>query len=161
MEKKKILKNKFLKYPLIKKQKKTLLQAIRNFITKKGKKELSKTIFQKALIKASKKTKLGCQLILVTAFKRLQTSIEVKEVKRRRKFFKIPFFINNNRQRYLSIKWFFRGVSLNKNAISYSDKICLELISIIFKKDRAKSVDLKNKNLKLALANRANIHYRW
>lgn len=149
-----------LKAYFFKKKKKTLLTAISNFITKKGKKELAKKIFQHALLKASKKTNLGCQFLLVNAFKKLQSSIEVKEVKRRRKKFKIPFFISLNRQKYLSIKWFFGGVQLNMNPISYSEKISLELISILFKSNKSKSVTFKNKNLKLAIANRSNIHYR-
>lgn len=162
MEKKKKLNDKnFLKTYILKKKqkKKTLLNAIITFITKKGKKELAKKIFQTALIKASKKTNLGCQFLLVNVFKRLHSSVEVKDVKRRRKFFKIPFFISLNRQRYLSIKWFFSSLKMNKNPISYSDKICLELVHIL-KTNRAKSIFLKNQNLKLAVANRSNIHYR-
>ena len=61
-------------------------------ITKKGKKELAKKIFHRALIKASKKTHLGSHFLLAKAFKKLQASVEVKDVKRCRKFFKIPFF---------------------------------------------------------------------
>jgi ribosomal protein S7 len=142
------------------KKKKTLLTAISHFITKKGNKILAQKIIFSALIKASKKTNLSCEFLLLNSFKRLHSAIEVKEVKRKRKFLNIPFFIGENRQKYLSIKWFFNGVKLNKNAIRYSDKICLELISILFKYNQAKSVILKNKNLKLAIANRSNIHYR-
>lgn len=105
MEKKKILSNKvLLQKPFTTMKKKTLLNVIVNFITKKGKKELAKKIFQSALFKASKKLNLGCQFLLLNVFKRLHSFIEIKDVKRRRKFFKIPFFINESRQRYLSIK---------------------------------------------------------
>lgn len=48
---------------------------------------------------------------------------------------------------------------MNKNYTSFSDKICLELIQIL-KSNKAKSIVLKNQNLKLAIANRSNIHYR-
>lgn len=162
MEKKKILNNNIVLSTIsAMTKKKTLLTAIVNFITKKGKKELAKKIFQNALFKASKKLNLGCQFLLVNVFKRLHSFIEIKDVKRRRKFFKIPFFISENRQRYLSIKWFFNGVALNKNPIAFSEKICLELLSILVKKNRSKSFFLKNQNLKLAVANRSNIHYRW
>jgi len=160
MEKKKILNNKLSLFKSSTMKKKTLLAAIINFITKKGKKELAKKIFQNALLKASKKLNLGCQFLLVNVFKRLHSFIEVKDVKRRRKFFKIPFFISENRQRYLSIKWFFSGVALNKNPIAFSEKICLELLSVLIKKKRSKSFFLKNQNLKLAVSNRSNIHYR-
>ena len=105
MAKKKMLKyNFFLSTYILKKKKKTLLSAIVNFITKKGRKELAKKIFLNALLKTSKKTKLDCQFLLVNIFKRLCASIEVKDIKRRRKFFKIPFFIGEARQRYLGIK---------------------------------------------------------
>jgi len=105
MVKKKMLKyNFFLNSYVLKKKKKTLLSSIVNFITKKGRKELAKKIFLNALIKASKKMNLDCQFLLVNVFKRLCASIEVKDIKRRRKFFKIPFFISDVRQRYLGIK---------------------------------------------------------
>lgn len=105
MEQKKKLKNKKnLKVYLLKKNKKTLFNSIITFLTKKGKKELAKKIFQNALLKASRKLNLSCQFLLVNAFKKLHSSIEVKDIKRRRKRFKIPFFIKESRQRYLSIK---------------------------------------------------------
>jgi small subunit ribosomal protein S7 len=162
MVKKKTLKyNFFLNTYNLKKNKKTLLCAIINFITKKGKKELAKKIFLNALIKTSKKLNLDGQFILVNVFKRLYAAVEVKDIKRRRKFFKIPFFINEARQCYLGIKWLFSGIALNKNVIAYSDKISLELILILIKANEAKSVFLKNQNCKLAMVNRSNIHYRW
>jgi ribosomal protein S7 len=140
-------------------EKKSLLKALITFITKKGKKELAKKTFQIALIKASKKTQLGSHFLLANVFKKLKSSVEVKDVTRRRKNFKIPFFIRPRRQKYLSIRWFFNAVRMNKNHIKFSDKICLELVQIL-KSNRAKSVILKNQNLKLAIANRSNIHYR-
>lgn len=141
-------------------KKKSLLKALITFITKKGKKELVKKIFQTALINTSKKIHLGSHFLLVNIFKKLHSTVEVKEVKRRRKVFKIPFFIRPKRQKYLSIRWFFSAVKMNKNHIKFSDKISLELVQIL-KSNRAKSVVLKNQNLKLAMANRSNIHYRW
>jgi len=54
----------------------------------------------------------------------------------------------------------FSGVALNKNSIAYSDKISLELVSILLKTSEAKSIFFKNQNFKLAITNRANIHYR-
>jgi len=138
---------------------KSLFKALVNYITKKGKKELAKKIFKIALFKASKKIPLRSHLLLLNAFKKLQSSVEVKDVKRRQKVFKIPFFIVSKRQKYLSIRWFFSAVKLNKNQIKFSDKMCLELVQII-KSNRAKSIIFKNQNLKLATANRSNIHYR-
>ena len=140
-------------------KKKSLLKALITFITKKGKKELVKKIFKTALVKASKKTNLGSHFLLANVFKKLQSSVEVKNVKRRRNFFKIPFFIRSKRQKYLSIRWFFNAVSMNKNQTNFSDKICLELVQVL-KSNRAKSITLKNQNLKLAISNRSNIHYR-
>ena len=76
-------------------------------LRKKEKKELARRIFQVALLKASKKIHLGSHFLLSNAFKKLQSSVEVKDIKRRRKLFKIPFFIRPKRQKYLSIRWFF------------------------------------------------------
>mgnify|MGYP000621883905 CR=1 FL=1 len=140
-------------------KKKNLLHGVINFIIKNGKKELAKFLFSSALIKASKKTKVGCQLLLVTIFKKLHSSIEVKTIKRRFKILNIPFFISSTRQLFLKLKLFFSAVKLNSNNISYSNKICFELISI-FKSNKAKGIFLKNQNLNLALLNRANLHFR-
>jgi ribosomal protein S7 len=64
------------------------------------------------------------------------------------------------RQRYLSIKWFFKAVDEDNRSCSYSDKIFLELVNLV-KTKKAKSISYKEQNIKLAIANRSNIHYRW
>jgi len=138
---------------------KTLFNLIVNYLTKKGNKDLAKKIIKNALLKASRKLKRGCQYILAIAFKRLSTFVEIKDVKRRRKYLKIPFFINPRRQRYLSVKWFFNAINQNKSSLSFSEKICFELVSIL-KSKRAKSILLKKQNIKLASLNRSNIHFR-
>jgi small subunit ribosomal protein S7 len=84
----------------------------------------------------------------------------VKDVSRRGKIFKIPFPITLQRQRYLSIKWFFKAVDEDTRSCSYSDKIFLELVNLV-KTKKAKSISYKEQNIKLAIANRSNIHYRW
>ena len=85
-------------------QKKNLFDSIVCYLTKKGNKKLARLLLQKALIKCSKKCHLGCKKILAYAFKKLYVSVEVRDVARRRKIFKVPFFISLNRQRYLAIK---------------------------------------------------------
>jgi ribosomal protein S7 len=82
----------------------TLYNSIINYLTKKGNKQLAKKLFHNSLIDASKKAKLSSQYLLALVFKKLSVSVEVKDVHRRGKTFKIPFFINLKRQRYLSIK---------------------------------------------------------
>ena len=114
-----------------KQRRKTLYNSILNYITKCGDKALAIQLLNLALLKASKKTKLGCQLLLSIAFQKLSVSIEVKDVQRRGKFFKIPFPISLQRQRYLSIKWFFKAIELDTRPLKYSDKICFELISLL------------------------------
>lgn len=141
-------------------QKKTLYNSIITYITKKGNKELATKLVNEALLKASKKLKLGSQLILAIAFKNLNVCVEVKDVSRRGKIFKIPFPITLKRQRYLSIKWFFKAVDEDTRACSYSEKIFLELVNLV-KTKKAKSISYKEQNIKLAIANRSNIHYRW
>ena len=87
-----------------KQTRKTLYNCLVNYITKRGDKSLAVQLLNLALLKASKKTKIGCQLLLSMAFQKLSVSIEVKDIKRRGKYFKIPFPISFQRQRYLSIK---------------------------------------------------------
>lgn len=86
------------------KKKNFLLVSIFGFFTKKGKKELAKKVFQKALIKTSKYLYFNSFLILNFVFQRLQTSVEVRNVKKRRAIFKIPFFVSKKRQKSLSFR---------------------------------------------------------
>ena len=85
-------------------KKQTLYNSIINYLTKNGNKELAKKNFHLSLIKASKIANIGSQYLLALVFKKLSVSVEVNDVHRRGKNFKIPFFITLKRQRYLSIK---------------------------------------------------------
>lgn len=89
---------------LRKKEKKTLLHWLICFITKKGKKRLAQIALKKALIDVSREVALGSQFVLAVVFKKLRVSVEVKDVQRRRKYLKVPFFISKKRQNYLSAK---------------------------------------------------------
>lgn len=148
-----------LKLKVFLKKKKTLFETIVCFITKNGNKDLARLLLGGALLKASKKLKLGPQLILALVFKKLAVSVEVKDVKRRRKYLKVPFFISPKRQKYLGVKWFFKAVNQNKTTTKLSIKICSELISVL-KSSRSKALKLKKQNLNLAEANHSNIHFR-
>lgn len=85
-------------------EKKTLINNIIGFITKQGKRELAKKFFYCALLKTSKHLNLHCQLILIIFFKRLASAIEVRNIKRKGNFIKIPFLITRKRQYFLSMK---------------------------------------------------------
>ena len=141
-------------------KKKTLYQRLVFVLTKKGQKHLAVLILNRALLKASKKTKIGVHSLIASIFKKLSVSIEVKDVHRRKKVFKIPFPISLSRQKYLAIKWFFMSIDLDKRSISYSDKLYFEILNLVYKR-RSKSYSFKISNNKLAVANRSNTHYRW
>ncbi len=85
-------------------KKKTLYTLLLNYITKNGNKVLYTIILNKALRQASKKARLHPTILLIRLFKALRTFVEIRDVRRRRKTFKIPFPISLSRQKYLSIK---------------------------------------------------------
>jgi ribosomal protein S7 len=85
-------------------KRKTLYQSLVCKITKSGNKTLGKKLLNLALVKAALFTKLNPSFILSIIFNSLLVSIEVKDVRRRGKLYKIPFPISLRRKKYLTEK---------------------------------------------------------
>lgn len=98
------LSNKILNSNSFPLKRKTLYQSLVCKITKSGNKILGNKILNLALIKATLSTKLSSSFILSKVFNSLLVSIEVKDVRRRGKLFKVPFPISLRRKKYLTEK---------------------------------------------------------
>lgn len=108
--------------------------------------------------KLAKITRLS---LLTYLFLRLNTKVEVRRLRIRRRTHFVPFFISLKRQLYLVLRWLLatiRGES--KVLLSYAEKIFLEIRKVLFNKNSA-TVALVLKNNLLAYKNRSSAHFRW
>ena len=130
------------------------------FLIKKGNKKKAKQILNKAFLMVSKETGKSMAFLLFKLFLKLNIFVEAKNVRIKRRFHVVPFSLSLNRRSYLIIKWLIKAVSENKKKISFINKIAEEILLII-NNGNSKALNFRNLNNKLALANRANIHFRW
>lgn len=140
--------------------KKSLYSILIGFLTKKGKKAISKKILTSAFLQVSKKTKLSTRQIFLKLFLKLNSFVEVRKIKIRKKFFFVPFPTLLKRRLYLTIKWLMIAIKQNTQKISLANKLAFEIEQILIMDDSATIKIFKN-NLDLALKNRSNLHYRW
>jgi ribosomal protein S7 len=130
------------------------------FITKKGKKPKAKIIFDRALFNVVQKVKIPLNNLLLKIFLKLNSYIEIKTIKIRKKVHLVPFPTNYRRRVYLVIKWLVTAASENTRRFSFSKKLSLEILKLI-KNNSSKSMKIKQNNFVKALTNRSNLHFRW
>jgi ribosomal protein S7 len=75
------------------------------FLTKKGNKLNARKVLDKAFFNVSKKLKMSREKALVLLFSQLNSFVEVKKVRVRRKIVFVPFPISFKRRSYLIVKW--------------------------------------------------------
>ena len=90
----------------------------------------------------------------------MNSFVEVKKVRVRRRFVLVPFPINLKRRSYLIVKWIMQTVQKDKKKSSFSKKLAKEIISVL-KNAFSKTKKLRRLNFSQALANRSNTHFRW
>lgn len=130
------------------------------FITKKGKKPRAKVIFDLALFDVIQKLKIPLSKLLLTIFLRLNSYIEIKTIKIRKKAYFVPFPTNYKRRVYLAIKWIINAALEDKRKLNFSKKLSLEIFNLI-KNKSSKSLKTKQNNFLKATTNRSNLHFRW
>lgn len=141
--------------------KKNLYNKFLNFFIKKGKKVKVKSILDVTFLKMSQLYTYPINTLLLKTFVKLNSFLEIKNVKKNRRSRLIPFSISLSRRSYIALKWLKRSVVNDKRKISFSEKLKSEIINLNFKSKQSNSLSFKNINIKQALANRANIHFRW
>lgn len=149
-----------LRSPLLKVSFLDLYNSFITFFLKSGKKLLVKSLIDEAFFKLSKKHNCTQHYLLLKFFSRIKTFVEVKKVKIRRKVHFVPFALSNQRRIHTSLKWLALAIRTNKSPTSFVEKLVQELSKIV-SGQTCITVSLLNKNNKLAVSNRSNIHYRW
>lgn len=140
-----------------------LYKKLTGFLTKKGNKIRAKNIVDSSFLLLSKKLRCPLPSLVFLVFKILNTFVEAKKVRVKRRMHIVPFSITLRRRSYLIIKWLIQAVSENNEKISMIKKIYKEVLLLLVKKKRgeSKAFKLKQLNNKLAISNRSKMHYRW
>jgi ribosomal protein S7 len=132
------------------------------FLIKKGNIKSAKKILNKALQLVLLKIKISKELLLLKLFKELNCFVELKKIRIKRRFVLVPFAANFKRRTYLVTKWLIEAILKKKNLQkSLAEKLAIELQLLYQTPLLAYSYKLKMLNIKKALSNRSNIHYRW
>lgn len=138
-----------------------LYQKFLGLLIKAGFKSKAKVILDFALLSASKKLKITPKILLLNIFLKLNTYLEIKKFFLRKRIVFVPFYVTSySRRTFLIVKWILCASNMNLNRISFSKKLAFEFISLLVNKN-SKSINFKLINVKQALKNRSNIHYRW
>ena len=130
------------------------------FLIKKGSTYKAKKVLDTTFLSVTQKIKHSKRTALIKLFCRLNSFVEVKKVRVRRRFVLVPFPINLKRRSYLIVKWIMQAVEKDKKKSSFSKKIAKEIVSVL-KNTFSKTKKLRRLNFSQALANRSNIHFRW
>lgn len=139
----------------------TLYTKFLGFLIKDGKKKKAKAILDKALLIVSKKTGYSLIFILLKVFLNLNTFVEARHIRIKRRTHIVPFPISFKRRSYLILKWLIIGVKANKKKMAFSLKLAKEIFLIFKKSTTSQALKLQKINNKKANSNRSNIHFRW
>lgn len=130
-------------------------------LTKKGNKIAAKKIIDNTFLKISSKNNKSLQKLFLQIFIKLNSFVEVKNVRVRRSSHMVPFSINLKRRSYLILKWLTSAIrEENTRQVSFDEKLYLELDSLI-NNTQSKALKKKKQNTANAVKNRSNLHFRW
>jgi ribosomal protein S7 len=137
-----------------------LYEKLLGFLTKQGDKFKAKRILSRVFLLVAKETIYSKDAALVTLFRKLNSFVEVKKVRVRRKFVLVPFPIRLKRRSYLVVKWIVQSAKKGGKRKSFATKLAKEMVNVL-NESSSKSKSLRKFNFSKALANRSNIHFRW
>lgn len=137
-----------------------LYEKLLGFLTKQGDKFKAKRILSRVFLLVAKETTYSKNAALVTLFRKLNSFVEVKKVRVRRKFVLVPFPIRLKRRSYLVVKWIVQSAKKGGKRKSFATKLAKEMVNVL-NESSSKSKSLRKFNFSKALANRSNIHFRW
>jgi len=130
------------------------------FLNKKGGKIKAKKILSESFLILSKRTGLSVRLILLKIFLKLNTFVEVKRIRVRKRVTLVPFYIKYNRRLYLVVKWIMMAVKEDTRRIPIINKFSNEVLQLLSNKS-SKALKFKENNVSQVLLNRSNMHFRW
>ena len=143
-----------------KKTSKNLYYKFLGFLTKKGDKLNARKLLDKTFFSVSKKLKVSREKALNLLFSRLNSFVEIKRIRVRRKIVLVPFPISFKRRSYLIVKWIIEATKVEKKKSPLHKKLTKEIISVL-EGFKSKSQNLRQMNFSKALANKSNAHFRW
>jgi ribosomal protein S7 len=138
---------------------KTLYKIFLGFLLKQGNLISAKRVLDNTFLEVTKKTGISKESALLKVFFTLNSFVEVKKVRVKRRFYLVPFSIGLKRRSYLVIKWLLQSILKDKKTPLFL-KLSFEIIKLI-NNDNSRAKKIKNFNISQALKNRSNIHYRW
>jgi ribosomal protein S7 len=142
-------------------KKKNLYYKFLGVLTKKGNKNAAKRILDATFLNLSLSTNKTLQKLFLQIFIKLNSFVEVKNVRVRRASHMVPFSINLKRRSYLILKWISSAIKEDKNQQkSTSEKLYFELNDVIHN-TASKALKKKRQNTLSAVKNRSNLHFRW
>ena len=130
------------------------------FLTKKGNKVDAKKQLDKTFFSVSKKLKMSKEKILNLLFSKLNSFVEVRKVRVRRKIVLVPFPIRLRRRSYLIVRWIVDSTKVEKKKSPLYRKLAKEIIDVI-EGSKSRSQRLRQLNFSKALDNKSNAHFRW
>jgi ribosomal protein S7 len=130
------------------------------FLTKKGNKLNARKVLDKAFFNVSKKLKMSREKALVLLFSQLNSFVEVKKIRVRRKIVFVPFPISFKRRSYLIVKWVIDSTKREKKRSPLHKKLAKEIANVL-EGSKSRSQNLRRINFSKALENKSNAHFRW
>ena len=131
-------------------------------LIKKGNLVSAKTLLDNAFSTILTTTKIPFNIIILKIVLLLNTFVEVKQIKKYKKFnYCVPFPITLRRKLYLCVKWIVDSALEDRRRLPFFEKISHEIVLLVTNKSVSKSYKKKHKNIDLAMANKSNVHFRW
>lgn len=116
-------------------------------LIKNGDRVSAKRLLDKTFIIVLKSVKISFNIIILKIIILLNTFVEVKQVKKYKKFsYQVPFPISLKRKLYLSVKWVISSALEDKRRVPFFEKISQEILLLITNKSVSKSY---KKNLRI------------
>ena len=137
-----------------------LYEKFLGFLTKQGNKFKAKRILNRVFLLVGKETTYSKDVALMMLFRKLNSFVEVKKVRVRRRFVLVPFPIRLKRRCYLVVKWIVQSAKKGGKRNSFATRLAKEMVSVLTESS-SKSKSLRKLNFSKALANRSNVHFRW
>ncbi len=139
----------------------SLYDAFIGYLTKNGQKIKSRKILNLALVAVSLKFNLSIKAVLTKILKRVGCLIEVKSVLIKNNVTLVPCIASKNRRYYLTVKKIMDSVKSDKTKRSTTEKLIDEFTGILLLTKTNKSLLKTKTEIKDAITNRSNTHFRW
>jgi len=98
---------------------------------------------------------------LIKLFLKLNSFVETKKVRVKRSTYLVPFIVTSfKRKSYLIIKWLMEVVRADRRRVPLSIKLSKEIVNVL-NNSSSKVLIKKGINIRNAINNRSNMHFRW